>query len=165
MATGKILYALENRTLYIRLNGEIRHTICAGFDTLISQSIQMDQADKLVVDLRQATFLDSTTLGIIARKARYVQKKSGEKPVIISTNTEINHILDSVQFNILAKIVTDWETFPDHFFESENILNQNKTESELVLESHKELAKINKERNKFNSVIELLEKKYKNGNK
>ncbi|MEJ2055316.1 MAG: STAS domain-containing protein, partial [Calditrichaceae bacterium] len=124
MSDSNVLYALEDRCLYIKLTGEIRHTVCSGFDALIQQSIQMDQADRFVVDLRETQYLDSTTLGIIARMARHMQNKSKGKPVIISTNDDVNQILNSVQFGSVTEIVTDLKHLPDQYLESDTFMKK-----------------------------------------
>lgn len=162
MDPNDILYVLENRCLFLKLVGEIRHTHCIEFDSLIQNVIQQDLADEFVVDLRQATFLDSTSLGIIARLARHTQKKSLDKPILISTNEDVDQILSSVQFNEITQIVEKRDNLPAQYF---NICEQKenvRSPGEIVLDSHKELTKTNKKNlDKFVNVIESLEKKYK----
>ena len=63
MDQNKVLYALENRCLYLKMIGSIRHTVCTNLDSIVRQVIDQDQVDQFVVDLRSAVFLDSTSLG------------------------------------------------------------------------------------------------------
>ena len=161
MDQNDILYVLENRCLYLNMVGEIRHTLCVGLDTLIRQMIQQNQVDKFVVDLRQTSFLDSTSLGIIARMAKHMQNNSSDKPILISTNDDIDQILNSVQFNTIAQIVTSWDNLPEQYIEIDIHPKETRNPREIVLESHKELTRINKDNlDKFVGVIESLEKKY-----
>ena len=164
MNPNDIVYVLKNRCLYLNLIGEIRHTLCINLDSLIQNIIQQDKMDKAVVDLRQARFLDSTSLGIIARIARHMHKKSPDKPVLISTNEDINQILDSVQFNEIAQIVDHWDSLPDQYCKISENPDYIRSPREIVLDSHKELTKINKENlDKFIGVIESLDNKHKQG--
>jgi anti-anti-sigma factor len=166
MDQDKVLYAIENRCLYLKMTGAIRHLHCASLDTLLREVTEQDQVDTFVVDLRQATYLDSTSLGMIARMARYMKKKSDDKLVLISINEDINQILNSVQFGSVANIVEKWKNLPEQFFESELFAKPIKSSREMIIQSHKELAQINEDnRKKFTAVIESLEKKYKQKNK
>lgn len=161
MDQNDVLYVLENRCLYLNMIGEIRHTLCVGLDTLIRQLIQQDQVDKFVVDLRQASFLDSTSLGIIARMARDMHSKSSDKPILISTNEDVNQILNSVQFNSITQIVKNWDNLPDQYYEISIHTNQPRSPREIILESHKELSRISEDNlDKFVGVIKSLEEKY-----
>lgn len=157
MDQNKVLYALENRCLYLKMIGSIRHTVCTNLDSIVRQVIDQDQVDQFVVDLRSAVFLDSTSLGIIARMARYM-KKSSEKPVLISTNDDVNEILNSIRFNSIAQIVKGSEYFPEKLFDSDLYTEQIRPHHDIILESHHELTKIHKNnKNKFDAVIKSLE--------
>lgn len=166
MDQNKVLYAIENRCLYLKMTGAIRHLQCASLDVLFRKVTEQDQVNKFVVDLRQATYLDSTSLGMIARMARYMKKKSDDKLVLISINKDVNQILNLVQFSSVANIVDKWENLPEKFFETDQIIKPIQSLREMIIQSHQELSQINENnRKKFITVIESLEKKYKQKNK
>jgi len=166
MERNKIFYAIKNRCLYLKLSGTIRHTSCASLEILIRNGIEQEEIDKFVVDLRPATYLDSTSLGLLARMARHMREKSGDKLILISTNEDVNQILSSVQFGSVADIVDRWKNLPEEFLESEQFTKQIQSHREMIIKSHKELAQINEEnRKKFTAVIESLEMKYQKKNK
>ena len=165
MDQNKILYAIENRCLYLNFTGKIRHTVCTSLDLLIRNSVEQDEVDKFVIDLRSAIYLDSTSLGLLARMARYMKNKSDEKLIIISTNEDVNQILNSVQFGSIANIIDKWNNLPEKFSDLELIAEQVRSSREMIIKSHQELIQINEDnRKKFTSVIESLEKKYKREN-
>ena len=146
--------------------GAIRHTLCGSLDTLVRKVIEQDEVEKCVIDLRQTSYLDSTSLGIIARMARYMKEKSGEKLILISINEDVNQILNSVQFDSIANIVDKWELLPEQFLESDQFAKQIQSHREMIIESHQELTRINEDnRKKFTALIESLEKKYKQEDK
>lgn len=166
MDQNKVLYAIRNRCLYLILMGAIRHTLCGSLDTLVRKVIEQDEVEKCVIDLRQTSYLDSTSLGIIARMARYMKEKSGEKLILISINEDVNQILNSVQFDSIANIVDKWELLPEQFLESDQFAKQIQSHREMIIESHQELTRINEDnRKKFTALIESLEKKYKQEDK
>lgn len=166
MDQNKIIYAIENRCLYLKMIGAIRHLQCASLDVLFHKVTEQDQVDKFVVDLRQATYLDSTSLGMIARMARYMRKKSDDKLVLISIDKDVNQILNSVQFGSVANIVDKWKNLPEKYFETSLITKPIQSLREMIIQSHQELSQINEDnRKKFAAVIESLEKKYKQKNK
>lgn len=148
------------------MSGAIRHTLCTNLDILICNVIRQEEVDEFVIDLRPATYLDSTSLGLIARMARYMKDKSDEKLVIISLNEDVNQILNSVQLDSIANIVDSWKNLPEQFIDSELITEQVQSNREMIIKSHQELAKINEDnRKKFTAVIESLEKNYKQESK
>ncbi|HES59304.1 MAG: STAS domain-containing protein [Calditrichaceae bacterium] len=161
MDLHKIMFAIDNRCLYLKMMGAIRHTLCASLDILIRNLIEQSTIDKFVIDLRPAVYLDSTSLGLIARMARHMKTKTNEKIVLISTNADVNEILSSVQFGSIANIVDTWENLPEPFYETELFAEQVQAHREMIIKSHQELAKINEDnRKKFTAVIKSLEKKY-----
>ena len=166
MDQNNVLYAIENRCLYLVMTGAVRHTLCTNLDILLRKVMDKDDVDKFVIDLRPATYLDSTSLGLIARMARYMNKKKSGRLVLISTNDDVNQILNSVQFESIATIVDNWKNLPDTFCETEDYSEQVQSHRDLVLKSHQELAQINEvNRKKFAEIIQSLEKKYKKKSK
>ncbi|MEJ2545826.1 MAG: STAS domain-containing protein [Calditrichaceae bacterium] len=166
MDQNDVVYTIENQCLFLKMLGSIRHTVCSNLDALTRKVIKQDEVDKFVIDLRETTYLDSTSLGIIARMARYAKGKSGQKIVLVSINEDVNQILNSEQFGSIAKIVENWDKLPEKYFKSELFLKEKIPDRDLLIESHQELAKINEDnRKKFTAVIESLEKKYKKKNK
>jgi len=162
MDNNKVLYTIKNRCLYLNMTGAIRHTLCSSLDILVRKVIEQEEVDKFVIDLRPATYLDSTSLGLIARMARHMKEKSSEKLVLISTNDDVNQILTSVQFSSIANIFDKWKDLPEKFLEVEVFAEEVQSHREMIMKSHQELATIHEDnRKKFNAVIQSLEKKQK----
>ena len=162
MSQGKILYALIEGKCFIKMSGDIRWPISAGFDVMLNKFMLKGEAKEFIVDLNETFFIDSTNLGLLAKIARYCMEKKSLKPVIFSINEEVNIILESVGFEDFFTILKKTD---NSLYELKEISQASKSEREkivMTIEAHKALMELNeKNRDVFSDVVDLLQKNIK----
>ncbi len=140
---NKILYAIDSQICFIKLIGRIIYSASAGFDAMIRAELKKGEVDQYIFDLREAEYIDSTNLGIIASVLRYKTNKSSKKPIIISTNNDINAILFSMNFEKIFEIVNDFTSPPDKYIDTADFIKDSREPNEFILDSHKTLLNVN----------------------
>jgi anti-anti-sigma regulatory factor len=73
--------------------------MCSGFNAILDETFTNMRLTSYIIDLRDANYLDSTSLGLIAKIARHTHLNSLPRPSIFSTNENINEILNSMGFD------------------------------------------------------------------
>ena len=101
MNENKILYAIEEDTCYVKMQGSLNYTICAGFDSVVKELFANDNIKNFIIDLIDAEYLDSTNLGILGIIAEGLKSKTSQKPIIITPKEDVLKILLSVAFDTL----------------------------------------------------------------
>jgi len=162
MNNGKILFCLKSNTCFIKLIGELRYTLSSGFESLVRRELENEQITHFVLDTKETEYMDSTNLGILGMIAAGLKKKSSQKPVIVSPQQDILTILKSMGFDSLFEIAEGRKTEQMDFQDCSTIETKKLQPNELVLESHKTLAEMNKyNKEKFTPVIDAILKKKK----
>lgn len=157
-AADRVLYARMNGTCVIRFVGDIRYTLSAALDAFLDKLFADPALERIIVDLRETTSIDSTNLGLLAKIATFVRNRFGGKPALVSTRADVNRILDSVGFSDIFEWVADC---PDTDAKSKEIQSAGVSEEmtgRTVLEAHRILCALN-ERNleMFRDVVEGFE--------
>ncbi len=164
MGQGRIDYAIHDVFLVLKFVGEIRYTMGgvfggpAALNAFLEKTLSGGQIHEVIIDLTETESIDSTNLGVLAKVTRYTQEHCGHQAVIISTNRDINTLLESVGFDQVFTILTETnvsgsglQPLPEHHADSRQF-------ARLVLDAHKELAALNEQnRDAFKSVISALE--------
>lgn len=88
-----IEYLKENRTLILKIDGEIDHHSCEQIKKEADYEIQKNAPKKLVFDFKNVNFMDSSGIGLIIGRYKYLLRIGGETE-IINVNKEIKRILD-----------------------------------------------------------------------
>ena len=116
----------------------------------------------IMIDMSEADYLDSTILGLLAKIANFMIKKFKRKITLLSTNEDINYLLDNIGLNEVFIIVKSCNCSPEQLQEIPNI-NASERESALtILDAHRQLIALNeKNQAEFKDVVELLEKETK----
>lgn len=158
MAEPAYLFARYDSILFFKLTGELKYTYSIGFDYFIDQLMEKNDFDHAVFDLTEAEYIDSTNLGLMAKLAVYMKKQDKPVPTIISTNDNINQILESVNFGSFFKIIRK----PETSFTPEDRIPQfegdRKTSTKMIIEAHKNLIRLSKENKEtFQDIVSLLE--------
>jgi len=143
---------------YIRFNGVIRYSQCAGLESHIEKLFQQPNFSEIAIDLEHAEMLDSTALGLLARIAIEFKKLSDNRPVIFLRRGELAHILKRVCFDQVFNIVTQVKSSDDmDFVEIASVANSEENILKCVLEAHKNLAEIsNKNSHYFTDITQAL---------
>lgn len=160
---GQVLVAAHEGTRVLKLIGDIRLTLCKSMDEYMT-NVFSDAAGyrQVVVDVRDADAIDSTSLGLLAKVAVYTKKHYGVKPIIFSTNPSITKLLKSVGFDQIFTIETQVHASGDmgvfSMLPASGVCCE-KEEKQRVIDAHKVLMSINEEnRLTFKDLVSSLEK-------
>ncbi len=160
MDRGRYFYAEKDAITYIKMVGNLKYTTSSGFDHFVDGLMERGY-ENVVIDLSEATYIDSTNLGLIAKIAGRARHNSEMHVTIVSPNEDINEILRSVRFDKLFTIVEDMEGV-DELEEIPEEERDKKDDLQMLIQAHKALIDIDEEnRPQFKDVVELLEKEVK----
>jgi anti-anti-sigma factor len=99
MAVGKIQYAQFEGLYLLKFIGEIRLSLCAPLEGLSAEQIKDLHIKNVLVDLSEATLLDSTALGLLAKIALTVRAESGEVAGIICPDHDLKKLMLSMSLD------------------------------------------------------------------
>lgn len=98
MESGAAFYVRQGNTYILKLIGDVRYTMgCALGDFLDRLFTQTDYND-IIVDLTETHSIDSTSLGLLAKIANFNRQHFAHKTTLLSTNADVNQILDNMGF-------------------------------------------------------------------
>lgn len=96
MADGTISHASRDGTTVIRFDGAIRYTQANALDRFLDGLFARGDFSNILVDLTSAESIDSTGLGLLARIAGFVRRRDGRRPLLFSSQPDINAVLNSI---------------------------------------------------------------------
>lgn len=162
MSGESILYSKNDQKYFIKLTGNLRFTSGHDFDSLLDVIFKDADVKDIMIDMSEADYLDSTILGLLAKTANFIIKKFHRKITVLSTNEDINYLLENIGLNEVFIIVKSCNCSTEML---QNIPNINASEREsalTILDAHRQLVALNeKNRTEFKDVVELLEKETK----
>jgi anti-anti-sigma factor len=161
MSTGRIEYAVLQGTHVFKLVGEVRAMTCSSLDHLLDKITQDQTLTGALVDLTDTTFVDSTTLGVLAKLGLHLRTQRNIQPIMLSTNPDITTLTNSMGlgqvFVMLNCKTASACTFalPEEQPEAHAML-------ETVLEAHQTLMNLN-DHNKamFQPLVRQLEHEHR----
>jgi anti-anti-sigma factor len=158
MNCGNILYAMHEGRWVLRLSGDVRAVWCASLDELVDRMFAEPGLQAIFIDLREATNIDSTMLGLLARIAVRSREQLKCAPVLVGPNPDIRRLLDSMCFEKVFVIAND---AAEAGCECAELPVVEKAESEVcrqIADAHRVLMDID-ERNRatFRDVVASLE--------
>ena len=100
----KILHLIIDNTLYIQLDGELDEYTASHTRTHMDSMLDNCVCPRVVLDLHQVSFMDSTGIGVIL--GRYKKLKTQGREAFISTPTrQVDKLLSlSGIYSIMPKI-------------------------------------------------------------
>jgi anti-anti-sigma factor len=104
MADGRFLAASEHGAYVLRLVGDVRLTLCASIEDFVEQMLDDPDFSSVWVDLCDATGIDSTTLGQLAKLALAVHDRYGFRPAVYCCDAGINRLLRSMGLDRLFEM-------------------------------------------------------------
>ena len=161
MSAEQILFACVQDHCYFKLTGELRYTNASGMDDLIEQLFEQEQpaCAQVVVDLNEATFIDSTHIGLLASLARHSQQHRLPKPMLFSTNTEINQLLKGLCLETVFDFVEHPTNQAVELTPVQAEWHSDEDKGKMILRAHEALLDLSdKNRREFKPVVELLRK-------
>ncbi len=164
MEAGAAFYLKQGNTYVLKLVGDVRYTMgCALGDFLDGLFAQADY-DDIVVDLTEAHSIDSTSLGLLAKIANFNRQHFAHATTLLSTNPDVNQILDNLGFYDIFTIRDTGENISAALQQlaiSEPCSKDALTR--IVYEAHRTLSEINpRNQDEFKSVLDGLRSKLGN---
>ncbi|HET8731466.1 MAG TPA: STAS domain-containing protein [Moraxellaceae bacterium] len=158
MLSGRILYAVHDGTYVIKFAGDVRVPLCASLEGFLDRMFSDPALQAVLIDLTDTVAIDSTALGLIAKIAIFLKQRVQKKPVILSTNPDVNRILASMGFDRVFLIL---EKAPAAEGSLDELPVSEPSQQELtrhVIEAHRVLMGLN-EKNKatFRDLVAALE--------
>ena len=163
MTPGKILYAKLKDTYILKFIGEIRYTISFSLTSFLEKMFADKGFNNILIDLTQTENIDSTNLGLLAKIANFMQQHFQRKATIVSTNQDINKVLDSIGFYDVFVIAGQAQPIDDNMQDIPQLESSEQEMAEMILEAHRTLSELNdKNEVMFKDVVESLENELAN---
>ena len=158
MEPGTIKIAEHDGVYVIRMEGDVRLTLCLSFDSFIDSMLNAPDFCSVMFDLSDAEAVDSTTLGLMAKISILSKKLCPEPPIVVTHSPGIKRLLVSMGFEDIFNIVEQadlpviaQESLPEHN-NDENLVKQK------VIDAHRVLMDMNeKNSDAFKELVETLE--------
>lgn len=158
MQSGKILQASKDGLFVIRLLGDVRLTLCTAFDDFIESMFQSAGLASIIIDLRDADGLDSTTLGLMAKIAVRAKRELSFTPIIVSNNPSITRLLESMCFQQIFDIQNSAPDTQSDFGELASTAPDESDLRDRILEAHKTLMNLSEHNSEcFRDLVATLE--------
>lgn len=159
MREGKVLAANLDGAYVIRLDGDVRLTLCTSIDDYFQRMYDDPAFVSVVVDLCTAQGIDSTTLGLLAGLALHVKEHFGFTPSIYSCDPSINRLLRSMAFQTLFELHEEACSDPEDIAEIPDVRGGEEAVKQQVIDAHKVLMGVSDENHaRFKDLLTALEK-------
>lgn len=158
MEKGQILCSLTDEHCIIKMVGNIQHEV--SFDLgYFARDLRNKRPISYIIDLTETTYLDSTSLGILASLCTCnYPKDETAKSVIYSTNPKVNDILKTVGFFNIFNVLADKKDYDEDLESIHDAETEEIDLKEIILSAHKKLSSISDDNMKvFSEVITLLD--------
>ncbi|WP_110654966.1 STAS domain-containing protein [Salinicola halimionae] len=158
MIEGRIKAAFESGVFVLKLCGDVRLTLCATLDAEAQRLAELPGLRAVMVDLRQATNVDSTALGFLAKVAMAVQGRLDDPPTIIAEHPDVRRMLDVMGFARYFTLLEAPLTEPSELDELPHVEADESAIQKRILEAHRILMHMSEHnRHEFQPFVELLE--------
>lgn len=157
MHEGRIKAAFKAGVFVLKLCGDVRLTLCATLDHQAQQLADTPGLETLIIDLRDATNVDSTALGFLAKVAMVVQGRLAERPTIVADNPDIRRMLDVMGFACYFTLLEAPITDSCELCDLPEIPSGMEETRRRVLEAHCILMRMNEHnREEFQPLVDML---------
>ncbi len=158
MNPGQILVAYQGGDNIIRMQGDVRLTLCVSFDDFIQHMFNDESFRSVIFDLREAECIDSTTLGLMAKIALTARGRGFADPLVLTCNPNINRLLETMGFNDIFQLVAQ-ASLPQNSVSELAFADADEEQVKArVLEAHKILMELNlANRLQFKALVDALE--------
>ncbi|WP_372613691.1 STAS domain-containing protein [Halomonas sp.] len=155
---GRIKAAFDSGVFLLKLSGDVRLTLCATLDNQARQLAETPGLQAVLIDLREASNVDSTALGFLAKVAMAVQGKLEQPPTIIADNPDVRRMLDVMGFARYFTLMDAPITEPAKLRDLTVVPADEEGMRKRILEAHRILMHMNEHnREEFQPLVEMLE--------
>ena len=164
MSQGAIRVAEYKGVFVIKMEGDVRLTLCLSFDDFIERMFLKNDFCSVVFDLTDVEAIDSTTLGLMAKVSIKERELGFNDPIVVSSNPSITRLLVSMGFDDIFQFVgaENDVAVPNSQYSRTEVIQENTDDQDevtrKVLEAHKLLMDLN-DSNKtvFKELVTSLE--------
>jgi anti-anti-sigma factor len=163
MDEGKILYAKSGDTYFIKLvgavsfTGDLHYPLTRSFRAFIDQLFERMDFDNVVIDLTEATLIDSTNLGLLAEIAKGLYRERERKPVVFTTNPHVTKTLRIMGFHQIFTLCENEGATIEEFRELPPPC-ADVDSTGMILQAHRTLVSLSQENaERFQPVIDAIE--------
>ena len=158
MSDGRIYYAERNGNYLLKFNGDVRVTLCTSLKHCIERIFEAADMESVIVDLREAKAVDSTTLGFMAKVAIYANERN-IKPILVTSDASMIRLVEGMGFDEIFSIVDQLPTDTNTLKEMDTIKANTDEARAQVIEAHETLMSMNnKNMQAFSSLVKALER-------
>ena len=162
MSVGAIYYAKQGRTYVLKFTGDIRYTMSCSLDQFLERLFEEDDFDEIAIDLTGVTGIDSTNLGLLAKVANQMRRRSPARPSLHSTNPDVNQVLLSMGLEDVFELCFDTDC--RHCPKTTRLLAIGEPGKEemarTMLDAHCVLSDLNEDnRREFRQVVGILRRR------
>ena len=165
MESGAAFYVKQGATCILKLSGDVCYTMSCALGDFLNELFAQTDYDDIVVDLTDAHSIDSTSLGLLARIANFSRQHFARKTTLLSTNPDVNQILDNLGFYEIFNIRDTGETISATLRQLAISAPCDKdTLTRIVYEAHRTLSELNPSNQEtFKGVLDSLRPKLGGG--
>lgn len=157
-ADNRIYYAEDAGNYYLRFVGDVRVTFCVTLSSYLDRLFITENIESVVVDLKSAKAVDSTTLGLLAKLALFLHNKRNLQPLLLVEDPSMIRLLESMGIDELFSFVSELPEDVDKVKELPFTSADNDEARLKVIEAHKILMGMNnKNMNVFSELVKSLE--------
>jgi anti-anti-sigma factor len=155
---GRVKAAFDSGVFVLKLCGDVRLTLCATLDSQAQRLAETPGLQAVMIDLREATNVDSTALGFLAKVAMAVQGRLEQPPTIVADNPDVQRMLDVMGFSRFFTLVEAPITEPCELSDLPEVPADEEALRQRILEAHRILMHMNEHnREEFQPLVEMLE--------
>lgn len=158
MHEGRLKAAFDSGVFVLKLCGDVRLTLCATLDNQAQGLANTPGLRAVMIDLREATNVDSTALGFLAKVAMAVRGRLEQPPTIVADHPDVRRMLDVMGFSHYFTLVEAPLTEPKELNDLPEVEADEAGMQQRILEAHRILMHMNEHnREEFQPLVELLE--------
>lgn len=140
---SKILFADQDGVQVLKFVGDVRVCLGPTIATFLASIDKHRGVSAIIIDLRETTGIDSTSLGLLAKISLRSQDQFNTFPTIVSTNEDITRILLSMGFDKIFVVDNDTQHGCEQLGELPAKIVPDNVLREQVLDAHKTLMALN----------------------
>jgi anti-anti-sigma factor len=160
MEDGAAFYVKQGDAYIIKLVGDIRYTMGCALGDFLDGLFARADFDDIVVDMTQTHAIDSTSLGLLAKIANYSRSHFARKTTLLSTNPDVNQILETMGFYDIFDIRDTGESISATLRQLATQAPCKDDLTRIVFEAHRALSELNpRNQEAFKDVVESLRAK------
>jgi anti-anti-sigma factor len=159
MDEGRVLHASHQGVQVLRYIGDVRYTLAPSLGRFLEDLFARVRPAGFVIDLQQASGIDSTNLGLLVRIAKHMQELGGPRVTIISGHEDTDEILLALGLDEVFDIVKG-RTAEGEDGQMVPVGDPNPQElARTVLAAHRALMALNEQnRDLFQDVVAAFER-------